>query len=805
MIDPYSIDSLDVFATSSLRFDGEFFSANIFPPFKESLRVQADLSLGFITQTPEIGYPTYVDKGRYFNTIYLSNRGLRGSGNLNYLTSTSACDDFIFFPDSMNAFPKDFSIRKQYGKPQYPDVAAKEIYQHWEPYLNQMYVQSGKTPFNMYQNASMTGALRLRPEVLEGQGFMQFDDAEMRSKDFAYSADYFDAQHTSFDLKGTEPDVYAFRVQDVKGKVDFAQRQGTFELNNDSAFIDLPPVQYMVSMDMFNWYMDKDEIDMMVSAYKNLSKTINPAMDALALADATDEGALFLSVNPAQDSLAFFGLVANYKLKDYILTGQGVKSIPIADARILPGDGVVTIEKAAKMRTLEAARILADNQNRYHLMFDATVTIEARNKYQAMANYTYKDESNLSQLIHFDIVGVDDSLHTFARGTISPEANFTLSPYFKYKGKVLLFAPREYLTFDGGAGIIHSCDRIPQNYFAFKSEINPMEVAIPVSDKMEDFDKNTVTAGIYMTKDSTHIYTSFLTKPEGKGDICNLAVSGFLMFDAQSREYVIGSKEKIDNPDMPGNMLRFNIDRCEVEGEGKIDLGIYAGQVKINAAGKIYHDLKVDSVEMDVMLVMDFYLPSEVNQVMTTTFAASTDMEAADLSDEIYTHALYDLLDEKTASEAMKNISLYGSYKKVPDALEKELVLTNVRLRWNSSEKTYESLGDLSIGNMGKVELNRLAFGKLEMLKTRASNEFTLYLEAGSKAWYYFEYKRNNLFVISSDDTFNFTLKELKPEKRRNEIDREPPLTVIPANERKKKLFLEKYQIQDMDEDSGEE
>lgn len=804
MIDPYSIDSLDVFSTQSLHFDGEFFSANIFPPFRESLKVQKDLSLGFITQTPEIGFPTYIDKGRYFQTIYLSNRGLRGSGSINYVTSVSKCDDFIFYPDSMNAFPQQFEVRKQYGAPQFPQVIANNVYQHWEPYSNQLFVQSGKTPFQMYDQTRMTGSLRLRPELLEGQGFMEFDDAEMRSKDFAYKADFFETQQSSFDLKSAEPDLYSFKVEDVRGKVDFTARQGTFELNQDSAFVDLPPVKYKISMDMFNWYMDKEEIDLMVSAYKNLNKDINTSMDASALADANDEGAMFLSVHPKQESLSFYGLVANYKLKDFVLTGQGVKSIPVADARILPGDGMVVIERDAKMNTLEKARILADQINRYHLMYNATVNVSSAKNYQAMADYTYRDESNRDQKIHFDLVGVSDSLSTFARGTIDEEKNFTLSPYFRYKGKVSLSAPREFLLFDGGAQLVHQCNRIPLNYFAFKSEINPLEIYIPVPEKMKGLDGGEVNAGIFMTKDSTHLYSAFLTKPEGRNDIANLPVSGFLMFDSQAREYVIAGKEKLQNQNLPGNIIRFKVDKCEVEAEGKIDLGIYAGQVKMESAGSVYHDLNVDSVEMDVMLIMDYYLPSEVLEIMANSYAVNTEMEAADLSDEIFTKALYELLDEKTAAEMLKNLSLYGSYRKIPNKLEKSLVIPTVRLRWNSTEKTYESLGDFAVGNIGKTEVNRLVRGKLEMLKTRASNEFTLYLELGYTGWYYLEYKRNNLFVVSSDDTFNFALKELKPERRRNEVDGEPALTVIPANDRKKRYFLEKYQMEENDDPEEE-
>ncbi len=799
-IDPYSIDSLDEFQTKSLFFDGEFTSANIFPPFRETLRVQTDMSLGFISQTPPVGYPTYVDKGRYKNTIYLSNRGLRGSGELEYLTSTSLCEDFIFYPDSMNAFPHQFVMKKKIGTPEYPEIEAKNIYQHWEPYENQLFVQSRSTPFRMFNEANMEGLLRLRPEVVEGQGKMEFLGAEMNAKDFAYASNSFTVESSSFDLKQEQGDGFNFRANPVKGKVDFTNRFAQFNLNEEESFVQIPPVQYISSIDMFKWYMDLSELDLMDAALVNKDIIVNAQIDAAKLIDSDYEGAEFISVHTKQDSLKFFSPLANYKIKDSLLVAQSVKSILVADAAILPGDGLVHIEANAKMRTLEDARIVADTSNRYHMFYQVEANIFGRKSYNASGTYDYIDELNRKQSFVFDVINVNDSLQTYALADIGEDMNFTLSPHFMYQGKVLLQAKREFLNFAGASRLVHECELLGQSWFEFDTIINPWEIYIPIKEKIRDIEKNDLAAGVYMNKDSIHIYSSFLTKAKRRDDIKHFTISGLLMFDKHARAYRIADFEKLENNDAPGPMLSLFIDQCKLEAEGEIDIGVYAGQIKIESAGVINHDLIANEVEMNLMMIFDFYFPNEILDVMANTFIASYEMEPADLSDEIFIKAMYELLTIEEADAALRNLSMYGEYRRMPSKLEKSLVLTNIVLAWNSEEKTYESIGEISIGNMAKKSINRIAPAKFEFLKTRVSNEFTAYFQAGSEQWYFMEYKRNNLFVVSSDDAFNFGLKELKADKRRNTIKGEPPLTIVPANERKKRYFLEKYSIDDEEE-----
>jgi hypothetical protein len=801
-INPYSIDSLDEFSTQSLRFEGNFTSAGIFPSFDETLNVQPDFSLGFYRQTPAGGFPAYGGKGTYKNTIQLSHKGLRGDGILDYLTTTITSNDFLFFPDSTNAIAQTFDTRKQMSGIEFPVVNTQNALIHWLPKEDKLLAVSKEIPFNMYGESTLKGTLSVEPRGLSGGGFMEFQRAQMTADLFEYKANTFTSDSARFDLLTSEEDGFAFRTDNVKAFVDFPARKGRFELNDKEEFIDIPPCQYICSMDLFTWYMDKEEIDLSVSWLTEKDKTTPVNSDPFALADSDQNGSLFISTHPLQDSLQFVASMANYKIRESLITAHNVRTIDVADAAILPGDGMVQIEKKAIMRTLEEAKIVANRDSKFHLLYNASVNIFSRKNYNASATYDYTDELNRKQKIRFEVVAVTDSLTTFATGEIPDTAGFMLSPHFVYQGEVRLNAPREYLLFNGSARMNYNCERINNNWLAFNSEINPSEVYIPVSANPLDFEKNKLAAGILMKLDSTHVYTSFLNKPKKYSDITLLGAAGWLTFDNQSREYVIGSREKIDNPDEPENMLRLSKEKCQVTGEGKIDPGIYAGQVKIHTAGFAEHDLITDTVDLRLMMILDFYFPVEVLEMMAKAIYGSSDLEPADLTEETFTRGLPILIGKEKSAEAMRNLSMYGEYRRMPSELEKSLVLTNVSLYWDNTNNSWLSYGPITIGNIGKTEINRIVEGKLEFMRTRTNNEFTLYISVDYNKWYYFEYKRNNLFVVSSDDLFNIALKEMKADRRSNKIKGEPPLTIVPANERKKSYFLKRFNI---DEDPPED
>ena len=81
-MDPFEFDSLDNFREQNVAFTGEMRSSGIFPVFKEKISIQEDYAFGFKTKAPTEGYRFYGNDAKYKNDIRLSNKGLRGSGEI---------------------------------------------------------------------------------------------------------------------------------------------------------------------------------------------------------------------------------------------------------------------------------------------------------------------------------------------------------------------------------------------------------------------------------------------------------------------------------------------------------------------------------------------------------------------------------------------------------------------------------------------------------------------------------------------------------------------------------------------------
>jgi hypothetical protein len=158
-----------------LRFGGELVSAGIFPDFKDTLRLQPDYSLGLTRITGADGMSAYGGKGTFHERINLSHDGLIGSGKLEYLASTARSDRFVFLPDSTNADAQDFELKKgPYSKTEFPSVRANQVYIHWLPKQDQMYVNRKQDPMVMYDAIAKLDGIFCWSQRFIGQRAHQF-------------------------------------------------------------------------------------------------------------------------------------------------------------------------------------------------------------------------------------------------------------------------------------------------------------------------------------------------------------------------------------------------------------------------------------------------------------------------------------------------------------------------------------------------------------------------------------------------------------------------------------------------------
>jgi len=784
-LDPYVVDSLDNFKNEGLVFKGTFVSAGILTDLREELRLQDDYSLGFKRHTGEGGMPVYGGKGLFTNTIQLSHRGLRGDGEIDYITTKAKSDDFIFFPDSVNAFCRSLTVKAaQQGNVEFPDVEAADVRLHWEPYQpNKFEVAQTKGAIMMYAGESkLRGKIAIGENGMTGSGTLEFASAEVASKKFRFKKEDFKSDTASFaftardELKEDGTKEVAIKTDNVKADVSFKNRMGQFKSNSADSYIEFPVNKYIAYMDELRWYMDKDEVDM------------NSSMNEIDLI-----GSRFVSVKPDQDSITFVAPRAKYALADRTIRTDGVKLIRIADATIYPDKEKINVERNAVIATLTNARINANNDLKYHDIYNASVDILTRKKYKGSGDYDYEDELGKTQKISFTSIQQDTAGNTVASGEIPETLNFKLSQEFEFKGKANLLAPRKTLNFDGGVRIVHPCKGIDRAWLKFKADIDPAHISIPVDSFPKTPDNEKLIAGLVLVKDSTHVYPAFLNKKRKAADQEIISSRGFLRFDKASQEFRITSKEKFEDAGSADDYVAMKQENCDMTTEGKLNLGMDLGQVKLLTAGKASHSIVRDQTEFTMAVAIQFFLAPELIKHMEETIAATQGLQPADLTGSDYKKAMKVLLGAEASERLFKDLATTGTIKRFPDELDKTFVFVNLNMKWNTETRSYISEGWLSLSNIGRTPVNKTIKGKLELIKKRGGDILNLYIELESQKWYFFNFNRNIMYVLGGDEGFNKTIREMDQKQREMKVEgKEAPYQFMIGVEKRKRDFIDR-------------
>lgn len=790
---PYLLDSLDNFNKSGLQFDGLFVSSGIFPDIEQKLVVQNDYSLGFTHVTDSAGLPLYGGKGNYYKQIELTNKGLRGNGRLTYLASEAQSDVFKFYPDSMNTHANTFSIRKQSSGTLVPEMTNNAVNIHWEPYNDILMAEQTTNAFQILNDSTtLTGQLALEPSGLSGSGMLDMKNAYLTSNNYNFRDVGFTADTADLNLRSLNKAGLTVQTTNVKADVDFGTQVGNFGANEDFTLVEFPENKYISYLDYFEWKMRESNLEM--GARKKLTPEIYN-IGYQSPEDHTLSGARFVSVQYDQDSLSFVSPVATYDYSKNVINAPEVQFIPVADALIYPKNGEVSVLENGKLSSLDSAIIIANNREKYHRLHTASIQIESSKEYTGEAYYDYVDELDEVQLIYFSDVKVDTGLHTVARGAITEPDNFTLSPYFAYQGKVRLDAYDSLLFFEGGARIVQECENISTGWLGFATRIYPREIFIPVAEQPKDINFNKTFAGTFITQDSVHVYSSFMGSRKQYNDNYIATAKGYLTYNKYTATYEIAEKEKIADRNIPGNYLALDRDNCVIKGEGKLDLGVDLGQLKLLAIGNSKHDLISDEKEVNVVLGMNFLLNQPSLNEMASEVDSLPGLQPTDIQAKLYQRALNELIGASASEKLNEELKLFGEIKELPEPLTQTILFSDITLKWNQASNSYQSVGKIGIASINGRQIHKKVGGLLEITKKRSGDVLDLYLEIDRRNWYYFGYTRGVMQVQSSNIDFYNPIKELKAKDREMDTKRgETSYLYMLATDRKLSLFRQKYQ-----------
>lgn len=789
-LDPFVIDSLDDFSTDGIEFTGYLASADIMPLVQEPLKVMSDYYLGFNTSTPQEGMDLYNGKAKFTNNFTLDGNGLTGEGVMDYLTSRSVSNNFIFYPDSTTCFADTFEVGPVLAEIEYPEIAGRMVKEKYLPYSEELYAWNTTSPFRIFTQANFLGEIQLTPRHTYGDGSFLFEKAAIESGLFDFKHHSLSADTSDFFLyTDTSRVQLAFMAVGYMSQMDFQARMGAFNSNGISSLLEFPFNQYVCNMDEFTWDMDENEMVLSNQLLTGIPDLKNLSQEELIDLDLS--ASEFISVHPEQDSLRFFSLRATYDVDNNIIKAEDVSIIKVADAAIYPREGDVTILEDARIETLIDADILANTATRYHRIRNANVNIFSRNNYLAKGIYDYTDMEGNTQTIKFSTIAVNDSLgYTYAISRIRDTADFMLSPNFKYMGMITLRAPMKFLEFNGGFGIIQDCYNRPEEWVAFDTVIDPADVRIPVADRILNQNGEELDLSVNYSFAKRGLYPSFFERKWFSSDREVATARGDIRYDYKRNGYVISREENPFEKSAIHPYMFFDTRHCAMKNRGRIDLGIDMPYVDLDTYGESEYFMIPDSLEFHLSVGINFFLDFELLETMTDELK-QTNLKGVNLDNPIYQGALTAFVGEEESAKAREEIALYGASRRVPQNMRYTIFLTDLKMFWDEESNSYVSDGLLGISNIENTPVNKYVNGYLQVEMRETAPVFNLYIELNSTNWFFFSYRSNIMQTISSHDRYNDLVMNLKPDRRTlKEKDEEEQYEFVISSKRKRIEFL---------------
>ena len=777
-VDPFELDSLASFDDKSLRFKGTLTSAGIFPKFEEELRVMPDYSLGFTKAAPENGYEFYGTEARYENKIVLSNNGLQGSGQIDFVNSSSISKAFTFLPDSTIGVA-EFTNRPQLEGVQFPDVTGPDAFITFMPRNKVLTARSNKELLSFFDgDANLRGQTTVRAEGMTGKGVFNLDGASMTAKHYRFSRHVAESDTAKFNLinKYKEPgdlteDELAFKTNNVAGFLDFKERKGEFTSNDGTSKVEFPLNQYVCMIDMFSWMMDSDEIEMQTSDNDDLD---------IESSELDLVGPNFFSVHPKQDSLQFRAPKARYSLKEKSIFCEETQFVEVADARIYPDSAKVTIRKKARMETLENSKIVANYITKYHTIVNATTNITARRAYTSKGEYPYYDIDSNRYDIYLPEIKLDTSYQTVASGKIADNEGFKMSPQFDFYGQVFLKAADPTLTFKGATRINHECEKFDRNWMSFSAPIDPKNIQIPVSESMKDLEGNSISAGILWRHasdpDSIMMYPTFLSSTKDTEDPVVISASGYLQYKDGANEYQIASKEKLNNRGEKGNYISLHTGSCSMNGDGNINLGMDYGPLDVAAVGIVNYDQASEQTSMNLTLKISAPVDQGIFEDVAKRINKIQGLSDADFNSTTLEQAIFEWVDRETSDKIKSDFTLDKKFKRVPKEMKETMIITGVRIN------SYKQFGDQQVGLKTSTDQAAIVniYGEPVMKyvplklfaeqRTATGDRLGILFDVPGGSLYFLDYdyrKSGTLNILTSDREMMNDINNLKADKRK--------------------------------------
>jgi len=754
------MDGLD---TRDVIFDGTFYGNGIIPDLKTILKSMPDNSLGFEYKPPVTDMKIYNGKAlaRFTDTLVMDNSGLHSKAIIKYLSASMTAKEVLLASDSLMASGEVASIKEAtIGKGYFPAVDLKDYTLRWYPNSDSMFINTQGKSFSFHKGTtSLEGGLLLRSSGLYGNGKLKRSDSELSSQDIKFNKEGFLANKSVFSINSGGEKSTQKLLTGNNVNIDFNFKTGIANFltdetgfGSDSSGMQIPTASYQTLIGSAKWDMTK--------------KTI--------LMKGFGETSSYTSTNPEQEGLTFQGSEAIYDVDKVTLNVKGVPFVQTADVKIIPDGGLISIDSKGKINPLKKARIEIDTLNTSHRLRDADIRIDSRNHFEGSATYQYitarKDTFNI-KMQNFELREIGPvnegkrkndnkpaaiKYYTTASADIKETDKLILSPRIQYKGGINLIAYEPSLKLDGFVKPVLKFRKDFQSSWIVYKEAPGESITIKIDKNLKNENELPLSVGLHYNE-ARGLYMTFLSPKDSDGDEDIYLSQGAMSYDEDSKSFRVTPPMGADSLIDESNVLKF---------DDKTGLADFSGPLKLTGADWLQSsgivEAQVDSSRFSFnsmlllkMSALEPILQPIAAKIVETNLEEQNSTAADDDPDQL-NRKLAALIGAK-ATDAYVKLSAAG-YKPLFDAspvLDAPMVLSNVNLNWSPVHAAYYSQGPIGVSNFGKNNINAQMEGVLEIRRTADGDEFSLFLQASPDIWYFFDYRQNELGVVSSQLDFN--------------------------------------------------
>ncbi|MCK5702458.1 MAG: hypothetical protein KAI29_14940, partial [Cyclobacteriaceae bacterium] len=751
IVPPFGIDSLSSSDPSTIGFAGTFVTGGILPEFKEKLKIMPDNSLGFEHIIPQDGFALYGGPGKIHHKIHLDNNGLVGEGKIDYLTSSSYSDNYVFYLDSMVAEGTNFKLNEgDLNGASFPDIYTDNFNMKWMPKEDHMIVRNQLDSFRLYNNsATLDGFIDLTATGVNGSGTMTTRGFESKSDEFTFSETNLMATHSFFELASDNSEKPLLTGNDIRLEFDFNRDIADISPEIEGmAALDFPYAQFKTSISKAQWNLQEQKVYM----------TKPPEVDI--------ENSYFYATREELDSLAFNAEAAEYDIKTSELKVSGIPYIIVGDAMITPENNEVRILENAQIGEMYNTTIVIDTLNEYHRLINGTIRIHSRTSFSGDATYEFvnalKDTFNI-KFGKFElwkdpkIKGAQ--LQTVASGIISEESKLRISEGMYYKGDVTMYARNRALELEGFIQFDFQSRQDNTTWVKYSSMDEETQDVIFNFNQAITENGKMLNAGLHYGSLNNELYATIAEEKRIDLDEDFFKPDGVMYFNSEKGMFMIEDTAKTNGNKFSGKIFAYNDATGAIEFEGPVNFVESSGNAKLTASGFGGGNINDGSFQINSLLKFDYKLPELALTVMAADlFEVIENFGApeAENDPDAFLYKIAEIIGEKATIEYDKRSQEdYLPVASFTPKMAGSLVFSKVEMEWSPAYKSWYSKNKVGLSNILKSDINALIDGFIEIKRTEElGTVMNIFIQASSDCWYYFGFEDNRLMIYSSNNEF---------------------------------------------------